>query len=73
MHPWMSKIYAHKSQLWIDGAGEREHIYSEEGAQQGDPLGLFLVCAAMRQVLQRVNEVLSARGGMALVTLTISL
>ena len=38
MHPWMSKIYAHKSQLRIDGAGEQEHIYSKEGVQQGDPL-----------------------------------
>ena len=48
MHTWMAKIYTHKSQLWIDGAGARDYIHSEEGAQQGDPLGPFLFCAAMQ-------------------------
>ena len=48
-------IYTHKSQLWIDGVGEREHIYGEEGAQQGDPLGPFPFCAAMQQVLQNAG------------------
>jgi hypothetical protein len=68
MLPWLRAIYAPKSRLWLE-AGDRNGrhtILSEEGAQQGDPLGPFLFCAAMHEVLRRANEVLRVTGGLAL-------
>src|SRR3546814_1327862 len=36
---------------------------SEEGAQQGDPLGPLLFCASMHSVLEQANATLTAHGG----------
>jgi hypothetical protein len=63
MLPWLRAIYTPRSALWFDIRDRRESITSEEGAQQGDPLGPFIFCAAMHQVLHGANEVLQAHGG----------
>jgi hypothetical protein len=69
--PWLQSIYSERSHLWMQsdaglGGGARDFIWSEDGAQQGDPLGPFLFCVAMQQVLVQANAVLSAAGGFAL-------
>ena len=63
MLPWLRAIYTPRSALWFDIHDRREAITSEEGAQQGDPLGPFVFCAAMQSVLDGANEVLQTQGG----------
>ena len=63
MLPWLRAIYTPRSSLWFDILDHREALTSEEGAQQGDPLGPFLFCAAMHAVVQGANDVLQAHGG----------
>lgn len=63
--PWIRAIYTPKSSLWADLGPDHHRValLSAEGAQQGDPLGPFLFCVVMQEVLLRANETLAASGG----------
>ncbi|MGH8465836.1 MAG: reverse transcriptase domain-containing protein [Pseudomonas sp.] len=61
--PWLRAIYSPRSALWFDPHDDRQAMTSEEGAQQGDPLGPLLFCASMHSVLEQANATLTAHGG----------
>src|SRR3546814_18423689 len=54
------KLYVPKSPLWLSTSSlaERECILSEEGVQQGDPLGPFLFSMGLQPALEQAQQAL---------------
>src|SRR3546814_14496576 len=56
----VQKLYVPKSPLWLSTSSlaERECILSEEGVQQGDPLGPFLFSMGLQPALEQAQQAL---------------
>ena len=52
LYPFVKWCYSTPSTLWINDCV----IASQEGVQQGDPLGPFLFCLVLRLLIRRISN-----------------